>query len=119
VPVPGPDKELCGAQLPNQDEGTTCRLVAGYRTDHLGIGRCYRHGGSTPTHVRAAQREIARRECQVLGIEVEIDPGEALIRAVWEAEGNLAFYPPGEVVFHSQPVDPFHETGRVPQRGTR
>src|SRR6185437_14432077 len=35
---------------------------------------------------------LIRRECDRLGIPIEVDPGEALLRAVWEAEGNLAFY---------------------------
>ncbi len=82
----------CGAQRPNQPPGTSCENAAGQGTDHVGIGRCKFHGGSTPTHERGAQLEIARRECATLGIPIEIDPGDALIRAVWEAEGNLAFY---------------------------
>ena len=42
--------------------------------------------------MRAATKEIARRECISLGIPIEIDPGEALIRALWEAAGNVEFY---------------------------
>ena len=88
----GPDKDICGAQRANQPEGVVCQNVAGERTDHLGIGRCYRHGGATESHNKSAQLELARRECDKLGIEVEIDPAEALIRAVWRAQGNLMFY---------------------------
>ena len=88
----GPDKDICGAQRANQPEGVVCQNVAGERTDHLGIGRCYRHGGSTESHNKNAQMELARRECDKLGIEIEIDPAEALIRAVWRAQGNLMFY---------------------------
>lgn len=36
--------------------------------------------------------ELARLECDRLGIEIEIDPAEALIRAVWRAQGNLLYY---------------------------
>jgi hypothetical protein len=86
------DSDLCGAHRANQEPGVTCTQPAGWGTNHVGIGRCKRHGGSTHTHERAAVVEIARRECDRLGIPIEIDPGEALIRAVWEAEGNLAFY---------------------------
>ena len=88
----GPGKELCGAQLPNKPIGTTCKQVAGYRTNHLGVGRCYRHGGSTPTHEKHGQIELARRECDRLGIPIEIDPTEALLREVWETVGNVEFY---------------------------
>lgn len=88
MPKPGPDKALCGAKTSRG----TCRQVAGARTDHLGVGCCWRHGGSTPTHERSASLVIARQECEKLGIEIETDPGEALIRRLWEAEGDLAFY---------------------------
>lgn len=36
--------------------------------------------------------ELARAACDTLGILVEIDPGEALLNELWEAEGNVAFY---------------------------
>lgn len=36
----------CGAKLCNRNG--TCRNQAGLRTAHLGIGRCYRHGGCSP-----------------------------------------------------------------------
>ena len=85
-------EEKCGAQLPNKPEGTTCTNPAGFRTNHLGVGACYRHGGATKNHEKHAQIELARRECNRLGIEVEIDPADALVRAVWRAQGNLMFY---------------------------
>lgn len=88
----GSDKELCAAQLPNKPQGVTCKQPAGYRTPHLGTGRCYRHGGSTPSHVKSGQIELARRECDRLGIPIEIDPTEALLREVWETAGNVEFY---------------------------
>lgn len=92
MPAPGPDKALCGAQRSNQPEGATCRQVAGYRTTHPGVGHCYRHGGCTPTQVRGAQIEIARRECDRLGVPIDTDPGDALIGLVREAAGNVEFY---------------------------
>ena len=88
----GPDKDICGAQRANQPEGVVCQNVAGERTDHLGIGRCYRHGGATESHNKSAQLELARRECDRLGIAIEIDPTEALLREVWETAGNVEFY---------------------------
>jgi hypothetical protein len=44
MPAPGPDKVLCGAKT----KSGSCGMVAGARTDHLGAGRCFRHGGNTP-----------------------------------------------------------------------
>jgi hypothetical protein len=60
----GPDKEKCGAQLPNKPPGVTCRNVAGERTNHLGIGRCYRHGGCTQTHEASAEQVMEERRVE-------------------------------------------------------
>lgn len=92
MPKAGPDKQLCGAQRPNQPQGVLCTQRAGWGTDHPGVGRCKRHGGSTQTHEKSAVIVQLRQAADALGVPIEIDPGEALIRAVWEAEGNLAFY---------------------------
>lgn len=86
-----PDKH-CGGQRYGQPEGVLCTRPKGWGTQHPGIGRCKRHGGATQSHARAAELEIARRECERLGVPVEIDPGEALIRELWETAGNVAFY---------------------------
>lgn len=82
-------KDLCGANL---KRGGTCRNRAGKGTDHVGIGQCKFHLGATQTHNRAAQKEVARRECERLGLSVEVDPGEALIQELWETAGNVEFY---------------------------
>jgi hypothetical protein len=60
VPIPGPDKALCGSQRMGQRPGVTCRQVAGARADRLGAGRCWRHGGCTANHQQAAGVELAR-----------------------------------------------------------
>ena len=36
------DKPKCGAKT---RAGTPCSYMAGYKTDHPGVGRCYLHGG--------------------------------------------------------------------------
>lgn len=73
-----------------------CHQSAGFGTDHSGEGHCRYHGGTHPRAAAAAKARLeirkAREECERLGIHVEIDPGEALIRAVWEAAGNVEFY---------------------------
>lgn len=47
----------CGGPK-RQSEGT-CTRPAGWGTPHPGIGRCKLHGGSTPSHVAAAQTKQA------------------------------------------------------------
>jgi hypothetical protein len=83
------DDRHCGAEKRN---GGTCKRPKGWGTSHPGVGRCKLHGGSTPTHERAAEVELARQECTTLGIPIETHPIEALIHEVWEAAGNVAFY---------------------------
>jgi hypothetical protein len=85
----GHDKPRCGATTRSANP---CRRPAGWGTGHVGVGCCKLHLGSTATHGRAASLELARQECATLGIPIEIDPGEALIRELWETAGNVAFY---------------------------
>jgi hypothetical protein len=82
-----PEKH-CGAER----AAGPCRRPKGWRTDHAGIGRCFRHGGSSPSHRKAAEREMLVNACAVLGVPVEVDPERALIDAIWEARGNVEFY---------------------------
>ena len=52
-------KPMCGAKKEN---GERCRAFAGQGTSHPGIGACKFHGGSTPSHEKAAvEREITKR----------------------------------------------------------
>jgi hypothetical protein len=54
---PDHDRRYCGSPK-RQSEGT-CRRPAGWGTPHPGIGNCKLHGGSTPSHVAAAQHQQA------------------------------------------------------------
>jgi hypothetical protein len=87
----------CGGQLkqPKADGRTTCDLAAGYDTPHPGIGRCKFHGGSTPSHVIAAERVQAEqavlRAQQTYGLPVDVEPGEALLGLVRVAAGVVAW----------------------------
>lgn len=92
MPAPGPGKALCGAQRPHQPKGVLCRRVAGHGTDHLGTGRCSRHGGSTPSHVLSAREQQARDACKTLGVQIQSSPAESLLDALWETKGAVAFY---------------------------
>ena len=66
-----PTDQKCLAQKANAPEGDLCQQPAGYRTTHLGFGRCFRHAGSTPNGVKAAEKIAAAwRE----RLEKEIDP---------------------------------------------
>jgi hypothetical protein len=68
-----------------------CRHLAGWGTDHPGIGRCRLHGGSTPTHQRSAVKREASQRLAALGSPIAIDPHVALILEVHRTSGHVQF----------------------------
>lgn len=84
--------DTCGDNGGRKKNGDPCGRPAGWGTDHAGAGRCKLHFGNTESENRKAQEVVARRECVSLGIPIETTPAEALVREVWEASGNVAFY---------------------------
>lgn len=90
MPPAGPDIQLCGAHRAKQPEGVLCRRPAGWGTEHAGVGRCKWHGGNTGSHVKAAAVEIAKRECNLLGLPVvDINPADALLGEVKRTWRNI------------------------------
>jgi hypothetical protein len=82
-----PARPLCGAK--NHQGTGTCRNRAGFRTDHFGIGHCYLHGGSTKSHRIAAVKAEAAATVARLGMEVSLDPADALAFSVRLASGDV------------------------------
>lgn len=68
----------CGAKT---RRGTSCRRTAGAGTDHPGFGHCRNHGGCSPTGTIFA----ARLQAAALALEYQVEPHEALLRAVGQA----------------------------------
>ena len=75
-----PDDDRCGAKTKS---GRPCRHTKGFRTDHPGSGRCYRHGGASPNGNKAAVRE----QMASLATGADIEPQVLLsaIRRDWGA----------------------------------
>ena len=71
---------LCGAKRRRSNE--RCRRPAGWKTEHPGTGRCVLHGGSTPSHERAAIRTEAQARMIDFAQPVKIDPLSAMLRSV-------------------------------------
>lgn len=82
-------RERCGAKLRSGDG--TCKLPAGHGTDHVGTGRCRRHGGKTQSHVVAARNTEAKRAVQTYGLPREIDPHAALLEELHRTAGHVAW----------------------------
>lgn len=103
MPTYDPDKH-CGAQRANQPAGVVCTQRKGHGTSHPGYGRCSRHGGSTASHVAAAQAEMARAACTSLGVPAAIDPAEALLDELRRTYGNVLFYESLVAQLHGGPA---------------
>lgn len=88
-PVP-PDKH-CNGQKSN-GSGNLCRMPAGYRTSHLGFGRCIHHGGKTPSGTKAAIKQMVHASIgSYAGVELDIDPIDALLGEVRRTAGHVAW----------------------------
>jgi hypothetical protein len=86
---PGQGAPKCGAK--KRSGPGTCTQVAGWGTSHPGIGNCRRHGGNTPNHVKAAEKEIARQAVATYGLPRMVDPATALLEEVWRTAGHVAW----------------------------
>src|SRR5690242_14754665 len=81
--------QRCGG--PRRQAEGTCAQAAGWGTPHPGIGRCKLHGGSTPSHVAAAQAEMARRAMETYGRKADTNPVDALLDEVRWTAGHVAW----------------------------
>lgn len=88
TPTTAAGHERCGAAT---RAGGACGLPAGHGTDHVGIGKCKRHGGSTPNHRKAAKKQQAVAAVATYGLAREIDPHEALLEELHRTAGHVAW----------------------------
>ena len=72
--------------------GTPCQNPAGMRTEHVGYGTCYLHGGCMPNHVLAAARAEAHQSAAVfMGPALDVEPHEALLWCIRLAAGQVEY----------------------------
>lgn len=76
-----PPNPHCGAKLKSRDG--LCGNKAGYKTDHVGFGQCYLHGGATETGRKHA--DTKRQEAWARILELT-DP--ALVRLAQLIDGG-------------------------------
>ena len=98
----------CGARTRS---GGQCGRPAGWGTDHRGTGRCRLHGGATPNHQLAHQRDQARQAVETLGLPVDVDPHTALLDEVHRTAGHVDWL--GEVVAQLDREQLVHGTTRA------
>jgi hypothetical protein len=87
------DQPLCGSRLKQaRDDGrTTCNNQAGFRTDHTGAGRCFLHGGRTPSGKAFAKGIQAEQIMRTYGIDnpIPTDPAEGLLLEIARTAGHI------------------------------
>jgi len=82
------DYPLCGAKKKNGEE---CRAFAGQGTDHLGVGSCKYHGGSTGSHKTHAAKVEAERQMVTMGAPLNVTPSGALKGLLRATAGHVAW----------------------------
>jgi hypothetical protein len=99
-PAPMNEPRKCGSMNGAKGRGgRPCGNPAGKKTDHLGFGQCWLHGGNTPNGKAAAERmrleaeqaaleATARRYC----VPVDMDPRDGLLEEVARAAGWLRYW---------------------------
>ncbi len=87
----GRDSSKCGGATRGVRGGGKCTRPAGWGTDHVGVGRCKLHGGSTPNHVVAAQRVMAAQAVATYGIKSDLPPTAALLEEAQWSHGHVVW----------------------------
>jgi hypothetical protein len=80
-----PDKH-CGGKTRSRPGGR-CTKPKGWGTDHLGIGSCKLHTGST----RNGEKSAAKETALVMGAAMDMEPHEALLWCVRVAAGEVQY----------------------------
>lgn len=85
---------ICGAPRSGKSSSGPgiCCMPAGHSTEHPGYGRCSRHGGNSPTHVKyAAKLMIDEQFLATYGEPMDVTPQEALLAEVQRTAGHVAW----------------------------
>jgi len=79
-----PGDKHCGAA---KASGGNCKNASGYKTNHVGTGRCFIHGGTSPGGEIAAAKEQVELDTRqwAMVTPIHADPGEALLHALHSA----------------------------------
>src|SRR5215217_134194 len=81
---------LCGAKT--RGTGKPCRKWAGERTSHKGVGKCYLHGGNTPTHKKNAALIKAREQGRAHpALSLQMTPGQLMTGIVHLTAGYVQY----------------------------
>lgn len=74
-----------------KQDGSTCKLAAGWNTDHPGYGPCSHHFGSTPGGKKGAAYDMASELTAFYGEPIETNPIDALLNEVNRTAGHVEY----------------------------
>lgn len=74
-----------------KQDGSTCKLPAGWNTDHPGYGPCSHHFGSTPGGRKGAAYDMAAELSAFYGEPIDTNPIDALLNEVNRTAGHVEF----------------------------
>lgn len=77
----------CGAKTRS---GGLCGKPAGWGTP-VKTGRCKLHGGATPSHVKAAEKQQAVAAVATYGLPRDVEPHTALLEELHRTAGHVAW----------------------------
>lgn len=80
--------DKCGAER----NGRICTRPAGWGTSHAGYGACKLHGGSTPTHIKAAHTLQVIDAAKKFGVPRTVDPATGILECVHKAAGQVDYF---------------------------
>src|SRR4051794_1743404 len=100
---PLPPERRCGATT---RKGGKCGYPAGHGTDHVGFGRCRRHGGNSPNGRRYAYQLEAIAQVPTMGGDLEVEPTDALLYCVRREAGRQAWLRARLELEHGDVADP-------------
>lgn len=90
LPAREPTDDACNGRLTG-DKGY-CSKSPGWGTEHAGIGRCKRHGGSTPLYAMHVEALRAKKAAETFALPRHIDPHTALEEELDRTAGLVDWY---------------------------
>jgi hypothetical protein len=84
-------KAACPKCAAKTRKGSACTRDAGWGTMHPGVGRCSSHGGASPQAEVSGLVQLARREMQVMGMPLSIEPEQSILECIRITAGEVAY----------------------------
>lgn len=83
---------VCGAR---KRDGSACQRPPGFDTDHLGVGRCSRHGGNRQRAINQAAVALGEHYVThpgpLMGTPLHLEPADALAHCIAIAAGEVQY----------------------------